>query len=426
MLVGRILKASVVFALLLSFNSKASAKGINEYGLFEGFCTVANLLLAEEAFTGNFDELKRFNETLKTDRILPLGSLEMVTEDLFDASQTTILREIARFVSENSPSQIRNLILNTGSLYSFEVLNSGQNILEKMFVTPRFYAMMSKKELRNLTSKKLKSDFGIGVWIDGDEPRATLNQIMIHDKAIEKYPADNNEHSQQLLDSLDLSMPEEKLFIIPNFGFFYLCTYEFHPNFNSDFQLITDTDFDYIINVYEDLKEKAFYAQAGIFSLTLNLLEDIHLGANISGSGVILSITNCQEPGKVNNKCTQVALINDSGLILALTEKLDVRERHRLKSGKKVKFSDCFLTEIRNTRGIGESDFSAFVTNLTDNVKTALIEGLEAGRAAQGLQPAIKDSMFALTLQLLTGTERSQPLEAITCELSSSNITIIN
>ena len=35
---------------------------------------------------------------------------------------------------------------------------------------------------------------------------------------------------------------------------------------------------------------------------------------------------------KIINECTQVALINDSGLVLALTDKLDAKQRHRLKA----------------------------------------------------------------------------------------------
>jgi hypothetical protein len=54
------------------------------------------------------------------------------------------------------------------------------------------------------------------------------------------------------------------------------------------------------------------------------LIRGTPLGANISGSGVIVSTKSCQEQGKIIDEYTQVALINDSGLVLALTDKLDV------------------------------------------------------------------------------------------------------
>ena len=39
---------------------------------------------------------------------------------------------------------------------------------------------------------------------------------------------------------------------------------------------------------------------------------------------------------KIINECTQVALINDSGLVLALTDKLDAKQRHRLKASSSL------------------------------------------------------------------------------------------
>ena len=61
--------------------------------------------------------------------------------------------------------------------------------------------------------------------------------------------------------------------------------------------------------------------------MTANLLEELRLGSNISGSEVIVSTKSCQEPGKIINEYTQVALINDIRLVLALTDKLDARQQ---------------------------------------------------------------------------------------------------
>ena len=69
------------------------------------------------------------------------------------------------------------------------------------------------------------------------------------------------------------------------------------------------------------------------------LIRGTPLGANISGSGVIVSTKSCQEPGKIINEYTQVALINDIRLVLALTDKLDARQQHSLKAGSQVKLN---------------------------------------------------------------------------------------
>ena len=61
--------------------------------------------------------------------------------------------------------------------------------------------------------------------------------------------------------------------------------------------------------------------------MAANLLEELPLGANISGSGVIVSTKSCQEQGKIIDEYTQVALINDIRLVLALTDKLDARQQ---------------------------------------------------------------------------------------------------
>jgi len=66
--------------------------------------------------------------------------------------------------------------------------------------------------------------------------------------------------------------------------------------------------------------------------MAVNLLEELTLGTNISGSGVIVSTKSCQEPGKIINECTQVVMKNDSGLVLVLTDKLDARQQNRLKA----------------------------------------------------------------------------------------------
>ena len=68
--------------------------------------------------------------------------------------------------------------------------------------------------------------------------------------------------------------------------------------------------------------KKKHYEKTDIISMTTNLLEKLPLGANISGSGVIVSTKSCQEQGKIIDEYTQVALINDSELVLALTDNL--------------------------------------------------------------------------------------------------------
>jgi hypothetical protein len=73
--------------------------------------------------------------------------------------------------------------------------------------------------------------------------------------------------------------------------------------------------------------------------MTANLLEELRLGSNISGSEVIVSTKSYQEPGKIINEYTQVALINDIRLVLALTDKLDARQQHSLKAGSQVKLN---------------------------------------------------------------------------------------
>ena len=54
--------------------------------------------------------------------------------------------------------------------------------------------------------------------------------------------------------------------------------------------------------------------------MTANLLEQLPLGANISGSGLLFPQKAVKNREKITNECTQVALIIDSGLVLALVE----------------------------------------------------------------------------------------------------------
>ena len=49
--------------------------------------------------------------------------------------------------------------------------------------------------------------------------------------------------------------------------------------------------------------------------MTANLLEELPLGANISGSGLLFPQKAVKNQEKIINECTQVALINDSELV---------------------------------------------------------------------------------------------------------------
>ena len=155
-------------------------------------------------------------------------------------------------------------------------------------------------------------------------------------------------------------------------------------------------------------------------------LDDVILGANINGTGLIISNQNCKYPGKIWVSCTKIPVLSDGGLVVILTDKLDIKQRHELKAGKKVNFSNCILTEVQNARGIGEDKYSTFISDMGNSLRQSLIKGLEVGRNSQSLPIALKDTAFGLTISLLKGEDLSVPIKTITCEIDQSDLVIAN
>ena len=425
------------------------------------------LLFFTLPYKGYADELGGYGLLVVKCRLvndLPHVSLEDLAwkdtskiNSLFKPSNLPDVKKLADLLKKMPPQKLRDLIEDAeyfaNDLVSEDFVNKALRLL---FYPQTSYSIMSEKDLLSFNVSNFIDRLSIAEIIGGNRPKFIYkNQLKSLFKIDDKV-------ATELADAIILDLPSEKLFAFPingklfannsffaflneeNLVYVMLCSYNFHSKFNYDFELNSSVDFDFILD--ENPIEKPVW-NAPIFISWLFLdspellsdeeslgelvslrrqLDDVILGANINGTGLIISNQNCKYPGKIWVSCTQIPVLSEGGLVVILTDKLDIKRRHELKAGKKVNFSNCILTEVQNARGIGKDKYSTFISDITGSLRQSLIQGLEAGRDSQSLPLALTDTAFGLTISLLQGEVLSVPIKTITCEIDHSDLVVAN
>ena len=373
----------------------------------------------------------------------------------FEPSNLPDVKKLADLLKKMPPQKLRDLIedaeyfaIEDAEYFSDDLVSKEINnkSLRLLFYPQTSYSIMSEKDLLSFNVSNFIDRLSIAEIMGGNRPKFIYkNQLKSLFKIDDKV-------ATELADAIILDLPSEKLFAFPLSQYessVILCSYNFHSKFNYDFELNSSVDFDFIIdendaNPIENKKPVwdiqvvfnsiCFFCdlpeQLELLSRQLELLsrqlDDVILGANINGTGLIISNQNCKYPGKIWVSCTKIPVLSSGGLVVILTDKLDIKKRHELKAGKKVNFSNCILTEVQNARGIGEDKYSTFISDMGNSLRQSLIKGLEAGRDSQSLPIALKDTAFGLTISLLKGEGLSVPIKTITCEIDQSDLVIAN
>ena len=192
---------------------------------------------------------------------------------------------------------------------------------------------------------------------------------------------------------------------------FTICKLSYFNKFNADFNMNIPAD---IAFIFEESRKEHIE------------IDDVVLGARLSGSGSVDEIGACKSPVAILNECTYVSVRYDDYILLLLTDKLTARERYNFKVGNKISYENCVLTETDSEREAGGYQFQQYFKSLGSKLKTSIIEAIRNGKDSQDYDLGVTDSIYTFTAQALEGNLLPNFVDVLTCEISKSNLKTID
>ena len=188
-----------------------------------------------------------------------------------------------------------------------------------------------------------------------------------------------------------------------------ICSVEFFERFNSDFSMKIPEDIEFIFN------------QSRKKSINTN---DVILGANLSGEGIINDVSTCEFPAHLFDECTKIKIKFGEKTLLIMTKRLGVKERYQYKVGESVAFQACVLSEIATERAEEGYDLKAYSSELLVNFRSALVEGLATGRKSNDLDLGVSDAIWAFAQSMVSSDLLPEYNSTFICETNIKNIKI--
>ena len=192
---------------------------------------------------------------------------------------------------------------------------------------------------------------------------------------------------------------------------FTICELNYFNKFNADFNMNIPAD---IAFIFEESRKEHIE------------IDDVVLGARLSGSGSVDEIGACKSPVAILNECTYVSVRYDDYILLLLTDKLTARERYNFKVGNKISYENCVLTETDSEREAGGYQFQQYFKSLGSKLKASIIEAIRNGKDSQDYDLGVTDSIYTFTAQALEGNLLPNFVDVLTCEISKSNLKTID
>lgn len=191
---------------------------------------------------------------------------------------------------------------------------------------------------------------------------------------------------------------------------FIICELNYVNKFNADFKMNIPAD---IAFIFEESKKD------------LVKIDDVVLGAQLSGNGLVDEIGTCKSPGAIFSECTYLSVDYDDYILILVTDKLNARERYNFKVGNTISYEHCILTRSNGDPESGGYQFVQYFKSLGSKFKTSIIEAINNGKDSQDYDLGVTDTIYTFTSQVLEGNLLPDFVDVLRCEVSKSNLKTI-
>ena len=191
---------------------------------------------------------------------------------------------------------------------------------------------------------------------------------------------------------------------------FTICELNYFNKFNAGFNMSIPAD---IAFIFEESRKE------------LVKIDDVVLGARLSGSGSVDEIGACKSPGAIFNECTYLSIPYDDYILILITNQLTARERYNFKVGNTISYENCVLTGTDSEQEAGGYQFRQYFKSLGSKFKTSIIEAINNGKDSQDYDLGVTDTIYTFTSQALEGKLLPDFVDVLTCEISKTNITAL-
>lgn len=188
---------------------------------------------------------------------------------------------------------------------------------------------------------------------------------------------------------------------------FTICELNYFNKFNAGFNMSIPAD---IAFIFEESRKE------------LVKIDDVVLGARLSGSGSVDEIGACKSPGAIFNECTYLSIPYDDYILILITNQLTARERYNFKVGNTINYENCVLTGTDSEQEAGGYQFRQYFKSLGSKFKTSIIEAINNGKDSQDYDLGVTDTIYTFTSQALEGKLLPDFVDVLTCEISKTNI----
>lgn len=188
---------------------------------------------------------------------------------------------------------------------------------------------------------------------------------------------------------------------------FTICELNYFNKFNAGFNMSIPAD---IAFIFEESRKE------------LVKIDDVVLGARLSGSGSVDEIGACKSPGAIFNECTYLSIPYDDYILILITNQLTARERYNFKVGNTISYENCVLTGTDSEQEAGGYQFRQYFKSLGSKLKTSIIEAINNGKDSQDYDLGVTDTIYTFTSQALEGKLLPDFVDVLTCEISKTNI----
>lgn len=188
---------------------------------------------------------------------------------------------------------------------------------------------------------------------------------------------------------------------------FTICELNYFNKFNAGFNMSIPAD---IAFIFEESRKE------------LVKIDDVVLGARLSGSGSVDEIGACKSPGAIFNECTYLSIPYNDYILILITNQLTARERYNFKVGNTISYENCVLTGTDSEQEAGGYQFRQYFKSLGSKFKTSIIEAINNGKDSQDYDLGVTDTIYTFTSQALEGKLLPDFVDVLTCEISKTNI----